>query len=214
MAPHREYRKAPGMPSRASPGGRREARLGSGPMPELPHELKAILGQSFALRTTFARRDGSPRTLETTYGWSGGDHIVLSGFPGKRDWVASLAQTTDVVVHTVEGPVGFDIPGRARVLRDREERLPHLFAFVDRWSLRPGFPRRRFAFLLGAVKLNRRLRLPWWGPFYLARRIFDAMPCVLIRFEGRPARRSGPPPEISQPRLARNQGYAHPGAAG
>ena len=183
-------------------------------MPELPHELKAILDQSFALRTTFARRDGLPRTLETTYGWSGGDEIVLSGFPGKRDWVASLAQNPEVVVHTVEGEVGFDIPGRARVLRDREERLPHLFAFVDRWSLRPGFPRRRFAFLLGAVKINRRLRLPWWGPFYLARRIFDAMPCVLIRFEGAPARRSGPPPEISQPRLARNQAYAHPGASG
>jgi hypothetical protein len=183
-------------------------------MPELPNELKAILDQSFALRTTFARRDGSPRTLETTYGWSGGDHILLSGFPGKRDWVSSLAQNPEVVVHTVEGSLGFDIPGRARVLRDREERLPHLFAFVDRWSLRPGFPRRRFAFLLGAVKINRRLRLPWWGPFYLARRIFDAMPCVLIRFEGAPARRSGPPPEISQPRLARNQAYAHPGAAG
>jgi len=183
-------------------------------MPEFPDELKAILRQSFALRTTFARRDGSPRTLETTYGWSGGDEIVLSGFPGKRDWVASLARSPKVEVHTVEGGVGFDIPGRARVLRDRDERLPHLFAFVDRWSLRPGFPRRRFAFLLGAVRLNRKLGLPWWGPFYFARRILDAMPCVIIHVEGSPMRRSGPPPDVTPPRLARNQAYAHETSAG
>ncbi|MDE0885113.1 MAG: hypothetical protein OSB70_06235 [Myxococcota bacterium] len=185
-------------------------------MDELPESLRRILADSFALRTTFARRDGTPRTLESTYGWSGGDEIVLSGFPGKRDWVASLGTNPMVVVHTVEGDQGFEIPARARVLRDREERLPHLFAFVERWSLRPGFPRRRFGFLLGAVKLNRRLGLPWWGPFYLARRIFDGMPCVLIRFEGAARPRMGPPPEISPPRLARNQAYAgsHPGAPG
>jgi len=183
-------------------------------MDDLPENLKRILAGSFALRTTFARRDGTPRTLETTYGWSGADEIVLSGFPGKRDWVASLAANPEVEVHTVEGDPGFDLSGRARVLCDREERLPHLFAFVERWSLRPGFPRRRFGFLLGAVKLNRRLGLPWWGPFYLARRIFDGMPCVLIRFEGSARLRMGPPPEISPPRLARNQAYhaAHPGA--
>ena len=174
-------------------------------------DLETILGQSFALRTTFALRDGTPRTLETTYGWSGAGEVVLSGFPGKRDWVASLARSPDVVIHTVEGELGFDIPGRARVLRDREERLPHIFAFVDRWSLRPGFPRRRFGFLLGAVRLNRRLGLPWWGPFYLARRIFDAMPCVVVTFSGPAQHRMGPPPQVTPPRLERNQAY-HPEA--
>jgi hypothetical protein len=190
-------------------------------MDEISGDLETILSQSFALRTTFARRDGTPRTLETTYGWSGAGagagsgllsgEVVLSGFPGKRDWVASLARSPDVLIHTVEGETGFDIRGRARVLRDREERLPHIFAFVDRWSLRPGFPRRRFGFLLGAVRLNRRLGLPWWGPFYLARRIFDAMPCVVVTFSGPAQRRMGPPPPISPPRLDRNQAY-HPEA--
>ena len=183
-------------------------------MEDLPEGLRVILAESFALRTTFARRDGTPRTLETTYGWSGEDEIVLSGFPGRRDWVASLVASPEVVVHTVEGGPGFDIAGQARVLREREERLPHLFAFIERWSLRPGFPRRRFGFLLGAVKLNRKLRLPWWGPFYLARRIFDAMPCVVIRFTGAARPRLGPPPEISPPRLARNQAYHAPGSGG
>ena len=66
-------------------------------------------------------------------------------------------------------------------------------------------------FLLGAVKINRRLGLPWWGPFYLARRIFDRMPCVLLELKGAPVERLGPPPAISPPRLARNQRYAEMG---
>ena len=176
-------------------------------MSELPEDLRRILAESFAIRTTLRRKDGSLRTLETTYGWQGGAEIVLSGFPGPRDWVASLAHSPEVAIHTVEGSPGFDIAGRARVLQNREERLPYLFAFVDRWSLQPGFPRRRFGFLLGSVKLNRRLGLPWWGPFYLARRIFDAMPCVVIEFLGEPRRRDGPPPEVTPPRLARNSQY-------
>ena len=177
-------------------------------MSEWPAEFREILDQSFVLRTTFARKDGSLRTLETTYGWSGGREIILSGFPGKRDWVASLARNPEVTVHTVESNRGYDISARVEVLRDREERLPHLFAFVDRWSERPGFPRKRFAFLLGAVKVNLRLGLPWWGPFYVARRIFDGMPCVLLTLKGDPVERFGPAPAVTPPRLARNQSYS------
>ena len=69
--------------------------------------------------------------------------------------------------------------------------------------MRPGFPRLRFQFLLGSVKLNRRLRLPWWGPFIFARRIFDQMPCVVITFTGEPVRRDGPPPALSEPQKGR-----------
>ena len=172
-------------------------------MSELPDDLRRILADSFLLRTTLARRDGAPRTLETTYWWDGGREVVLSGFPGKRDWVASLARNPRVVLHTVESQPGYDLPGTAEVLRERERRLPYLLRFVERWSRRPGFPRRRFGFLLGAVKLNRRLGLPWWGPFLIARRVFDAMPCVVVRFDGPPLRRSGPPPPASPPRSSR-----------
>lgn len=177
-------------------------------MLEWPSDLQEILRRSFAVRTTFMRKDGTPRTLETTFGWSGGREIVLSGFPGKRDWVASLARKPDVILHTVEFSPGYDIRGRARVISDREERMPHLFGFIERWSERPGFPRRRFGFLLGAVKLNRRMRLPWWGPFYLARRIFDRMPCVVITLDTEVVQRLGPPPAVTPPLLARNQAYA------
>lgn len=169
-------------------------------MSDLPSDLQRILGESFAIRTTVLRRDGTPRTVETTYWWDGAREIVLSGFPGRRDWVASMARSPQVVVHTVEGGPFYEIDGTAEVLRDREARLPYLYAFIERWTARPGFPRRRFAFALGAVRLNRQLRLPWWGPFWLARRIFDAMPCVVITLRGEPRRRAAPPPEPTPPR--------------
>lgn len=93
---------------------------------------------------------------------------------------------SDVVVTTVEGDQNYVITATARVLKDRNERVEHLLAFIDRWAERPGFPRKRFRFLLGAIRLNRRLRLPWWGPFFLVRRILDQMPCVELRLTGEP----------------------------
>ncbi len=171
-------------------------------MPALPDDLKRILRDSFYLRTTLRRRDGSPRVIETTYYWDGADQIVLSGYPGKRDWVASMSRDPEVTVHTVEFEPAYEISATARVLRDREERVPHLIRFIEHWTRRPGFPRRRFQFLLGAVKVNRRLRLPWWGPFMLARRIFDQMPCVVITLTGEPTVREKPP-ALSEPQKGR-----------
>ena len=149
------------------------------------------------------RRSGTPRTVETTYVWDGGNRIVISGYPGRRDWVANMAAHPEVTVHTVEGDRWFDIPGTARVLRDRNERVPHLLAFIEHWAERPGFPRRRFMFVLNMIKLNRRLHLPWWGPFYFVRKIFDKMPCVEITLTGKPVDRPGGPPPMSEPQTDR-----------
>lgn len=172
---------------------------------KLPPELEKILSDSFYIRTTLFRKDGSPRTIETTFVWAeGSDKIVLSGYPGKRDWVASMAHNPEVSVHTVEFEPWFDIPARARVIRDLDEKLPRLMAFIDNWAMRPGFPRIRFRLLLGAVKINRALRLPWWGPFIIAKRIFRGMPCVEITFAGEPVRRAeGGPPVLSEQREGR-----------
>ena len=71
-------------------------------MSDFPDELQRILRDSFALRTTLTRKTGQRRTIETTYWWDGAREIALSGFPGKRDWVASLARNPAVVIHTVE----------------------------------------------------------------------------------------------------------------
>jgi hypothetical protein len=174
-------------------------------MLELPEELRQILRDSFYIRTTMKRRrTGTPRTVETTYYWDGGNRIVISGYPGKRDYVANMAANPDVTLHTVEFEPWFDIPARARVLRDRNERVPLLMRFIERWTIRPGFPRRRFNLAMGAVRLNRKLHLPWWGPFYFARRIFDAMPCVEVTFTGEAVRRdTGGPPPLSEPDTTR-----------
>lgn len=172
-------------------------------MPALPPKLKKILADSFYIRTTLTRRDGTPRVIETTYYWDGADHIILSGYPGKRDWVASMSRNPEVTMHTVELEPGYDIPATARVLRDRNERVPYLIKFVEHWSVRPGFPRLRIQLMLGAVKINRKLRLPWWGPFIFARRIFDQMPCVVITLTGDPKEREPVPPPLSEPQKGR-----------
>ena len=146
------------------------------------------------------RKDGSTRTIETTFVWDGADKIILSGYPGKRDWVASMARNSEVKVHSVEFQPFFDIPAQARVVRDLNEKLPRVFAFIEHWALRPGFPRTRFKLLLGTVKINRALRLPWWGPFMIAKRVFNGMPCVEITFAGEPViRQSDGPPALSEP---------------
>ncbi len=165
----------------------------------LPSDLRLILEHSFYIRTTMKRRrSGLPRTVETTYVWDGGNCVVISGYPGKRDWVANMAANPDVTLHTVEGDRSYDIPARARVLRDRKERLPHLLAFIEHWAVRPGYPRWQFMLFLRSVRCNRALHLPWWGPFYFARRILDQMPCVEITFTGEPVLRPGGPPPLSE----------------
>ena len=148
-------------------------------MSEIDPRLRVILEDSFYIRTTMIRRrSGGPRTVETTYYWNGADEVVLSGYPGRRDWVANINANPTVTLHTAEFEPWFDIPGRAGslVLWDTNERLPYLLNFIGRWTERPGFPRRRFALVLGAIRINRKLRLPWWGPFWFIRKIFDQMP--------------------------------------
>ena len=174
---------------------------------KLPPQLEQILEESFYLRTTLTRKNGSKRTIETTYVWlheDGANRVILSGYPGKRDWVASMSRNSEVTLHTVEFEPWFDIPAEARVIRDLDEKLPRVIAFIEHWARRPGFPRTRFKILLGAVKINRWLRLPLWGPFIIAKRIFNGMPCVEITFTGNPELRDadGPPP-LSEPQKGR-----------
>jgi len=165
--------------------------------------LRRILDASFVIRVSHAgRRSGLPRILETTFHWDGADKIVLSGYPGKRDWVANMGANPSVVVYTVEGAPRLAVPAAARVLRSREERTPALVAYVQRWLRLPGSRRALIRCALRAVAVNRAMRLPWWGPFYCVRRIFDAMPCVELTLTGPPVRWSEPPPAPTLPRRA------------
>ena len=164
-------------------------------------DLRRLLDASFVIRVSHAgRRSGLPRVLETTFSWDGADKIVLSGYPGKRDWVANMGANPEVTVYTAEGSPWLAVPARARALRSRKERTPRLIAYVRRWLRLPGGQRALIRCALHAVTLNRALGLPWWGPFYCVRRIFDAMPCVELTLEGPPVRRSAPPPPPTLPR--------------
>ncbi len=188
-------RSVPGATGRESNGEDR---------PPLDPVLREILGSSFFIRTTMTRRrTGTPRTIETTYVWNGGDRVVLSGYPGKRDWVANMRAHAEVTLHTVEGSAHYDIPGSARVLTDRDERIPHLLDFIAHWATRPGYPRLQIRVILTVLRLHRGLRLPWWGPFVFARRTLDRMPCVEIQFVGEPRLRRGDPPPLSEPHFDR-----------
>ena len=162
---------------------------------DLPDDLRQALAHDFFIRFTVkGRKSGKPRTTETTFVWDGDSRLFISGYPGKRDYIANLAAGPDVVVHTVERGLYYDIPATARVLRDRRERTAPLLAFLDRWAARPEASRPVFRCAVEAMKLNHRFRLPWCGPFWLAQRILDRMPCAELTLVGTPTRRSMPPP--------------------
>lgn len=153
----------------------------------LTPEAQQFLEHSFAVRTTMSRRkSGGHYTLETTFVWDGHDCIYLSGYPDTRDWVANMASDPNVTVHIAYGGTQYDIPAQAVVLHDHDERMPHLLDFISHWAKRGGVQGWPFQLFLVTVRLNRALHLPWWGPFWLARRIFDRMPCVQITFTGEP----------------------------
>jgi deazaflavin-dependent oxidoreductase (nitroreductase family) len=171
----------------------------------MPKTFEEILRDSFYLRVTMLRKkSGTPRTVELTYVWDGKDRVVLSGFPGRRDWVANMGANPEVVVHTVEFNPWFDIRARARAVNNRRERLPHLLTYIEHWSKRPGYRRPVVLCVIRAVRINRALRLPMWGPFWLLRRkIFDPMPCVELTFTSKPALRPEGPPALSEKREGR-----------
>ena len=162
--------------------------------------FRRVLDASFVIRVTHrGRRSGLPRVLESTYCWDRVGKIYLSGYPGRRDWVANMAADPDVTVYTVEGGWWFAAPAIARVVRSREERLPYITEYVRHWLRLGGGQRRLIRWALAAVRVNRALHLPWWGPFYCVRRTFDAMPCVELTLTGPPIALDSPPPEPTLP---------------
>lgn len=163
--------------------------------------FRRALSTSFVIRVTHTgRRSGLSRVLETTYYWDGAGKVYLSGYPGKRDWVANMGAHPDATVYTVERGQWFAVPAAARVLRVREERTPYVMAYVRHWLRLGGGQRRLVRWALAAVRVNRALRLPWWGPFYCIRRVFDSMPCVELTLTGEPVPLDAPPPEPTLPR--------------
>ncbi len=157
--------------------------------------LDRILDSSFVIRVTHTgRRTGIPRILESTYYWDGKNRIYLSGYPGRRDWVANMSAQPSVIVHTVQDGPWLEFDAEARVVPDGDERYAHILNYIERWSSLPGREQRFLRLIIRSTRLNRRLRLPWWGPFYLVKRLLDRMPCVELTRTGEPQVRNTPPP--------------------
>jgi deazaflavin-dependent oxidoreductase (nitroreductase family) len=163
-------------------------RVSTGPTcAPLPSALRAALREGFAVRTLHTgRRTGAPRMVETTFAWDGADHLVLSGYPGARDWVANLAANPRASVLVPTEQAVYAIPVRARVLRARRERVPHLLRFVGRWARRMGAQGWILLAAVGLLRAHHALRLPWWGPYAIAARLLERMPCVELTFTGAP----------------------------
>jgi hypothetical protein len=166
---------------------------------DLPQDLAESLSKDFFIRfTTTGRRTGIPRTSETTFVWDKDGSFVVSGYPGKRDWIANMAADANVTLHTVEHGVYYDIPVKAEVITRREDRTGPLIAFLSRWASRPQATQKLFRLALGAIRVNHKLKLPWWGPFWAARKVLDRMPCARLVMVSFPTPRRGPPPQRSR----------------
>ena len=86
--------------------------------------------------TTTGRRSGEPRRIEIVF-YRSADAIYLSGIPAptKRDWLANLTAQPQFTFHLKHGVVA-DLPARATVIDDPEERRRVLTVFVEEFNRR------------------------------------------------------------------------------
>lgn len=77
----------------------------------------ALAAQRTIDLTTKGRRSGMPRRIEIWWFHVEGRFIV-SGTPGRRDWLANITADPSVVIHVN----GEDIPARAVLVEDMEFR--------------------------------------------------------------------------------------------
>lgn len=67
--------------------------------------------------TTVGRRTGRPSRIEIWW-FHVEDRFIISGTPGRRDWMANVLTDPTIVVHTPDG----DFTGTAAVVEDAEFR--------------------------------------------------------------------------------------------
>ena len=97
---------------------------------------QAALHQSQVIDlTTTGRRSGQPRKIEIFLHDEDG-LLFITGIPfaGRtRDWIHNISADPGVVVHLKQS-VSADVPATARVITDRDERLPLLQVAAQRWG--------------------------------------------------------------------------------
>ena len=72
--------------------------------------------------TTTGHKTGQQRRIEIVFFTFDG-HVYISGFPGRRGWIANLQVDPHMTFHLKKG-VQADLPATARVISDEAERRP------------------------------------------------------------------------------------------
>jgi deazaflavin-dependent oxidoreductase (nitroreductase family) len=101
----------------------------------LTRDVLAELGRGGLIDiTTTGRRTGQPRRIEMTFHHVDG-RVVISGHPGRpRDWLANLAAKPSFTFH-LKGRLVADLPARARVITDADERDRLLRPIARAWGI-------------------------------------------------------------------------------
>ena len=81
--------------------------------------------------TTTGRRSGQPRRVEIWFHNIDG-RIIITGTPGPRNWLANLAVNPKFTFH-LKGTVRADLPARARLITDPDERRAIMSAPETGW---------------------------------------------------------------------------------
>ena len=67
--------------------------------------------------TTIGARSGRPSRIEI-WAWWFEERYIITGTPGRRDWMANIRANPAVIVHVGD----HDVPGRAQLVTDEEFR--------------------------------------------------------------------------------------------
>ena len=90
---------------------------------DLNTHVEAYLQGSFLIRTkTKRRKTKTSYVFESTFVSDGNRTIYLSGYPGRRDWVANISANPDVTLHSVGNNYGFEIRASASVIRGFDQK--------------------------------------------------------------------------------------------
>jgi len=79
--------------------------------------------------TTTGRKSGDPRRIEIWFHHVDGRYYI-TGRPGRRSWFANLVANPDFTFH-LKGDTKADLPARARVISEEDERRTTLAPIVE-----------------------------------------------------------------------------------
>ena len=93
-----------------------------------PDVLEQLASQQTIDITTYGRKSGSARRIEIWW-FRVGDRFVITGTPGRRDWLANVANDPRIVIHTKDS----DIDAVASVVTDPVFRRDVFTQHQTRW---------------------------------------------------------------------------------